>query len=150
MEVIINEIVDPSDLKRFEQQYIEQTKRGVASEKAQFEYAWCLIRSKHEMDMKKGVSLLEDLFRRTNDDTARRDHLFYMAIGYTKIKEYEDALKYTKAILRIEPTNHQALELEKYIKNKMSKEGLVGMAIIGGAALAIGGLVGLGVALSKK
>ena len=31
----------------------------MASEKAQFEYAWCLIRSKHEMDMKKGVSLLE-------------------------------------------------------------------------------------------
>lgn len=29
-------------------------------------------------------------------------------------------------------------------------DGLVGMAIVGGAALAIGGLVGLGVALSKK
>ena len=29
-------------------------------------------------------------------------------------------------------------------------DGLVGMAIVGGAALAIGGLVGLGVALTKK
>ena len=29
-------------------------------------------------------------------------------------------------------------------------EGILGMAIVGGAALAIGGLVGLGVALSKK
>ena len=45
--------------QKFEQQYIEQAKRGVASEKAQFEYAWCLIRSKQEIDMKKGVALLE-------------------------------------------------------------------------------------------
>lgn len=29
-------------------------------------------------------------------------------------------------------------------------DGLMGMAIVGGAALAIGGLVGLGVALTKK
>ena len=29
-------------------------------------------------------------------------------------------------------------------------EGLTGMAIVGGAALAIGGLIGLGVALAKK
>ena len=35
------------------------------------------------------------------------------------MQEYEDALKYTKAILRIEPTNHQALDLEQYIKKKM-------------------------------
>ena len=29
-------------------------------------------------------------------------------------------------------------------------EGLMGMAIVGGAALALGGLVGLGIALVKK
>lgn len=34
---------------------------------------------------------------------------------------------------------------------KLVAEGLIGMAIVGGAAaIAIGGLVGLGVALSKK
>lgn len=32
----------------------------------------------------------------------------------------------------------------------MEKEGLKGMAIAGGAVLAIGGLVGLGIALAKK
>ena len=49
--------------QKFEQQYIEQAKRGVASEKAQFEYAWCLIRSKQEIDMKKGVALLEGRYK---------------------------------------------------------------------------------------
>lgn len=32
----------------------------------------------------------------------------------------------------------------------MEREGMVGMAVAGGAALVIGGLVGLGFALSKK
>lgn len=32
----------------------------------------------------------------------------------------------------------------------MEREGMVGMAVAGGAALVIGGLVGLGIALAKK
>jgi fission 1 protein len=50
----------------------------------------------------------------------------------------------------VEPENRQAQELDKLIKDKMTKEGLLGMAMVGGAALAIGGLVGLGMALAKK
>jgi len=36
------------------------------------------------------------------------------------------------------------------VKAKMEKEGLLGMAMVGGAAVAIGGLVTLGVALARK
>ncbi len=36
------------------------------------------------------------------------------------------------------------------IKSRMEKDGLVGMAVVGGAALAFGGLVGLGIALAKS
>jgi len=39
--------------------YNDQARRGQVSEKAQFEYAWCLIRSKYLDDMRKGVALLE-------------------------------------------------------------------------------------------
>lgn len=45
---------------------------------------------------------------------------------------------------------HSELKL-KSVFLKFVAEGLIGMAIVGGAAaIAIGGLVGLGVALSKK
>ncbi|XP_011449152.1 mitochondrial fission 1 protein-like [Crassostrea angulata] len=150
MESILNEEVDPADLKRFELMYNEQVRRGQVSEKAKFEYAWCLVRSKYIDDMKEGVALLEDLFKRASDDGARRDYLYYMSVGYTRIKEYPQALKYVKALLKIEPGNHQALQLEKFINKKMTKEGIMGMAIVGGAALALGGLVSLGIALAKK
>ncbi|BFZ25080.1 hypothetical protein BsWGS_28119 [Bradybaena similaris] len=150
METIVEENINPDDLKKFEALYNEQARRGHVSEKTQFDYAWCLIRSLYLADMQKGIALLEDLLRRAQEELGQRDYLFYIAVGYVRIKEYEKALKYTKAIFKIEPTNRQAEQLEKYIKKKMNKDGLIGMAIVGGAAVVVGGLVGATIAAIKK
>ncbi|KAL8595939.1 hypothetical protein ACOMHN_018251 [Nucella lapillus] len=150
MDAIIQENIDPADLKKFEALYSEQFRRGHVAEKTQFDYAWCLIRSRYQEDMKKGIAYLEDLLKSASDETAKRDYLFYVAVGFTRLKEYERALKYIDAVTRIEPRNHQAHNLHSYIKKKMEKDGLMGMAIVGGAALALGGLIGLGVATLKK
>ena len=76
--------------------------------------------------------------------------MYYLAIGNARIKEYQTALKYIRGLLQVEPGNRQAQDLEVVIKKKMEKEGLIGMAVVGGAALAFGGLVGLGIALAKS
>ncbi|ELT98945.1 hypothetical protein CAPTEDRAFT_165888 [Capitella teleta] len=151
MEAIVQEVVKPEDLKKFEQRFNEQCLRGQPSATAQFEYAWCLVRSQSPSDLRKGTLLLQELFHKTADETAKRDYLFYLAVGHTRLKEYEKALKYAKAIQQVEPGNHQAREMTAYIEKKMKKEGLIGMAIVGGAAaVAFGALAGLGVALAKK
>ncbi|XP_012944417.1 mitochondrial fission 1 protein [Aplysia californica] len=150
METIVEENIDPNDLKKFEGLYNEQARRGHISEKTQFDYAWCLIRSRYVSDMHKGIALLEDLMRIAKDDLSQRDYLFYIAVGFVRIKEYERALKYTEAIRKIEPNNRQAQQLDGYIKAKMKKDGLLGMAIVGGAVLALGGLVGATIAAVKK
>ncbi|XP_025080233.1 mitochondrial fission 1 protein-like isoform X2 [Pomacea canaliculata] len=150
MESVIEDNIDPGDLKKFELMYNDQYRRGHVAEKTQFDYAWCLIRSRYVEDMKRGVSLLDDLLRTAKDDMSKRDYLYYIAVGYTRLKDYERALKYVDAIRHIEPSNHQARQLHNYIKKKMEKDGLMGMAIVGGAALALGGLVGLGIAVLKK
>jgi fission 1 protein len=62
-----------------------------------------------------------ELFHKTQDDSARRDYLFYLAVGNTRLKEYTKALKYAEAILKVEPGNHQAHELKTYIDKKMKK-----------------------------
>ena len=36
------------------------------------------------------------------------------------------------------------------ITKRLEKDGMVGMAVVGGAALAFGGLVGLGIALAGR
>ncbi|XP_054718285.1 mitochondrial fission 1 protein-like [Uloborus diversus] len=149
MENILEDYISSEDLRKFEAVYHEHLQNGTVSPREQFDYAWCLIRSKYAADIRRGVVLLEDLFH-NGDAAAKRDYLYYLAVGHTKLKDYNQALKLISKFLSIEPTNRQAQELQKFVKEKMKKEGLIGMAIVGGAALAIGSMVGIGMALAKK
>ena len=119
------------------------------SSTSQFEYSWCLVRSRYPADIRKGIILLEDLFQ-NRDETNKRDYLYYLAIGNTKLKEYATALKYIRALLQVEPGNRQAQELEVIVTKKLEKDGMIGMAVAGGTAVALGGLVGLGIALAGR
>ncbi|XP_059159564.1 mitochondrial fission 1 protein-like isoform X2 [Physella acuta] len=150
MEATVTQNIDPVDLKNFEGLYNEQLRRGHVNEKTQFDYAWCLVRSRYIADMHKGIALLEDLLRSAKDDLSKRDYLYYIAVGFVRIKEYEKALECTEAICKIEPNNRQALQLHNYVKDKMKKDGLLGIAIVGGAALALGGILGITIAALKK
>lgn len=109
-------------------------------------YAWSLIRSKYRADVKRGIILLEDLCSSGDEDgkvtdmlksyrqfllmdislAARRDYLFYLSIANTKLGEYDRAHECVKKFLTVEPENRQAQELEKIIKDRMTKEGLKG------------------------
>nr|QBH73494.1 hypothetical protein [Nicoletia phytophila] len=149
MEDVLDEVVSSEDLKKFEHAYNKQIQDGHVTPKAQFEYAWCLVRSRYPADIKKGIVILEELFQ-SQEAEAKRDYLYYLAIGNARIKEYSTALSFVRAFLQIEPGNQQVQNLEALIKKRMEKEGLIGAAIAGGAVLAIGGLIGLGIALAKK
>ncbi|XP_008433733.1 mitochondrial fission 1 protein [Poecilia reticulata] len=149
MEAVLSDVVAPEDLKKFEKKYNNELLKGSVSKETKFEYAWCLIRSKYTDDIKKGVLLLEELVHKSSKDDSR-DFLFYLAVANYRLKEYEKALKYIRTLLRNEPGNKQALELEKLIEKALKKDGLVGMAIVGGIGLGVAGLAGLiGLAVSK-
>ncbi|KAG9471726.1 hypothetical protein GDO78_023231 [Eleutherodactylus coqui] len=120
MEAVLNDLVAVEDLMRFEKKYLAELSAGSLSKSTQFEYAWCLIRSKYTADIQKGAVLLEDLLPKGNKDE-QRDYLFYLAVAHYRLKEYEKALKYVRTLLSKEPKNTQALELEKVIEKKMQK-----------------------------
>ncbi|XP_029942887.1 mitochondrial fission 1 protein [Salarias fasciatus] len=149
MEAVLSDVVAPEDLLKFEKKYNSERTKGAVSKETKFEYAWCLIRSKYSEDIKKGIVLLEELVQKASKDDSR-DYLFYLAVANYRLKEYEKALKYIRTLLKNEPTNKQALELEKLIDKALKKDGLVGMAIVGGIGLGVAGLAGLiGLAVSK-
>ncbi|XP_058799423.1 mitochondrial fission 1 protein [Phymastichus coffea] len=149
MEDVLDEIVSHEDLKRFECEYNEQLLKGVVDHKIQFQYAWCLVRSKYSTDIRKGIMLLHDLYGK-NGDNEKRDCLYYLAIGNARIKEYSKALQYVRSFLLIEPGNIQVQRLEVLIKKKMDREGLKGMAIAGGIIVGMAGILGFGIAMAKK
>merc|ERR1711976_663199 len=131
-----------------EQKYHEELQNGQVSSTAQFEYAWCLVRSRYPADIRKGIILLEDLFQ-NRDESGKRDFLYYLAIGNARLKEYQTSLKYVRGLLQVEPGNRQAQDLEMIITKKMEREGLIGMAVVGGTVAALGGLVAIGMALAS-
>ncbi|CAH1781370.1 unnamed protein product, partial [Owenia fusiformis] len=152
MEEILEGITSEAEIKKFEKVFVDQSAKGPPSHDAQFNYAWCLIRSRNQTNIKQAIPLLEDLFHKSQDDIAKRDYLFYLAVANCKLKDFDKALKYTDAIKQVEPKNHQAHQLEDYIRKKRRTDGLIGMAAVGGAAAfgiaAVGALVGL--AIAKK
>ncbi|KAL1377721.1 hypothetical protein pipiens_016066 [Culex pipiens pipiens] len=148
MEEILNETVPQSDLEKFEKKYNQELQSGSLTHTTQFEYAWCLVRSNYTNDMKSGITLLEELCKKNPE--GKRDYIYYLALAYTRLKEYSTAMKYVQAFLEIEPNNQQVIVLEEYIKKKIDIEGLKGAAMAGGAALVLGGILGIGFALAKK
>ncbi|XP_027465734.1 mitochondrial fission 1 protein isoform X2 [Zalophus californianus] len=136
MEAVLNELVSVEDLRKFEKKFQSEKAAGSVSKSTQFEYAWCLVRSKYNDDIRKGIALLEELLPKGSKEE-QRDYVFYLAVGNYRLKT--------------EPQNNQAKELERLIDKAMKKDGLVGMAIVGGMALGVAGLAGLiGLAVSKS
>lgn len=72
-------------MQKFEEEYHKQLAQSKVSLQTQFEYAWCLVRSSYYGDIRKGIMLLEDLFKNEAAQD-KRDYLYYLAIGYARIK----------------------------------------------------------------
>jgi len=136
-EAIENDKVTPDDLHKFEQKYNEHSVRGPVPKQVQFEYAWCLVRSGDSADVRKGVILLQDIYSKGSEEE-KRDYIYYLALGHTKLKEYQKAKKFIDAILYKEPNNGQALELKALVDDKLVKDGLLGIALVGGGTVLFG------------
>lgn len=101
-----------------------------------FNYAWGLIKSSQREEQQLGVQLLSDIFKTAPE--RRRECLYYLALGNYKLGNYAEARRYNDALLEKEPGNLQAGSLRQLIDDKVSKEGMMGMAIVGGMAVAAG------------
>jgi fission 1 protein len=117
-----------------------------------FAYAICLIRSKKRNDKNKGIKLLQGIIVDPKlDKELRRSCFYYMALGLYRVEEYTESRKFLTVLLNEEPNNMQAQALNSLIEDKITKDGLVGVAVVGSiAAVLTAGAIILGKALSKK
>lgn len=99
-----------------------QDKKCVTA-KTQFEYAWCLVRSKYGADINSGIKIFEDLSRENPDE--KRDYMYYLTIAYIRMKDFPTAKKYVNAFLEIEPNNHQILMVDVSFQQLFCSESTV-------------------------
>ncbi|KIN08462.1 hypothetical protein OIDMADRAFT_152813 [Oidiodendron maius Zn] len=106
-----------------------------------FNYAWGLIKSNERQDQQEGVRLLSDIFRTAPE--RRRECLYYLALGNYKLGNYAEARRYNDLLLDKEPGNMQASSLKGLIDDRVAREGLLGVAILSGVAIAAGVVGGM-------
>lgn len=150
MEDIIEKVVDDMEIAKLAKALEAAKQKGGEEEvTARFQYAYGLLKSAHSQDICHGVNLMENLYY-DGDQSARRDYLYYIAVGQTRLKKYNLALDCVEQFLNFEPENPQARKLKAFIKERLTRDGVVGMAVTGGAALVLGGLIGLGLSLARR
>ncbi|CAI2185160.1 15486_t:CDS:2 [Funneliformis geosporum] len=128
------------ELNVLRRQYDREVQEGDVTTQTKFNYAWGLIKGRRASDQQLGVSLLSEIF---NDiPERRRECLYYLALGCFKLGKYTEARDYNDRLLKMEPKNLQAQSLKELIKQKLEKDGIVGMAIIGGVVAVSALIVG--------
>jgi len=124
----------PAELQVLRSQYEKEGEYvGIQTK---FNYAWGLIKSNTRDEQQEGVRLLSEIFRASPEH--RRECLYYLALGNYKLGNYAEARRYNDLLLDLEPANLQAASLRQLIEDRVQKEGLVGVAIVGGIAVAAG------------
>ncbi|KAK4541830.1 mitochondrial membrane protein [Oleoguttula mirabilis] len=129
----------PAELQVLRAQYEKEGE--YVSLQTKFNYAWGLIKANTRPDQQEGVRLLSDIFRASPD--RRRECLYYLGLGNYKLGNYAEAKRYNDSLLELEQGNLQAQSLRQLIDDKVAKEGLMGVAIVGGVAAAVA--VGVGI-----
>lgn len=120
---LLDEIVLPNEIERYRVVYNKAKEANQLTDQNKFSFAYCLVRSKAKDDVRQGLTLLRELYDSTTQDGAKRDYLYYLALGNARLSEYETALKFLDAILHIQPGNHQAKDLKEEITRRMTREG---------------------------
>lgn len=94
------------------------------------------------------MRLLSEIFRTSPE--RRRECLYYLALGNYKLGSYAEARRYNELLLDLEPDNLQAASLRELVDSKVQREGIMGVAIVGGLVAAVGIAGSLLVRAGKK
>lgn len=121
----------------------EKTKVNKISLNTYFTYAVYLIKSRDVKNIQEGIGIIQDHLCKPGKDC--RDALFYLSLGFYRLKEYQNALQVIDRFLEFEPNNSQANELKSRIVNNLNtfgKSALIGGALLGAAGIAaVAGLI---------
>lgn len=124
----------PAELAVLRAQYEKEGE--MVGVQTKFNYAWGLVKSSLRSDQQLGVRLLSEIFRTSPE--RRRECLYYLALGNYRLGNYSEARRYNDLLLEKEPANLQAADLKRLIDDKVAKEGMLGVAILSGVAIAAG------------
>ncbi|XP_006351269.1 mitochondrial fission 1 protein A-like isoform X2 [Solanum tuberosum] len=104
--------------------------------------SWALVHSKQPEDVQRGIAMLEASLANTSSPLQQREKLYLLAVGYYRSGEYSRSRELTVQCLEIAPDWRQALSLKKAIKDRITKDGVIGIGItVTTVGLIAGGII---------
>jgi fission 1 protein len=133
-----------------EAEYLKEA-RTSSKVTAKFTYAVCLLKTPSRSNREKALVLLREIeiANRKANLIELRELYYYLALAYMRLGDYTPAREYCDSLLNMEPNNTQALALRALIQEQVHKDGLLGMALVGGG-LAAAAAITLGAFLLAK
>lgn len=128
------------DLRALELSYqndLNSTKPEKERQGSAFEYGCGLIKSNYKYDCAKGMDILKSVWEQGFEK--KNDCLYYLALGAYRQRDLLMARKYIEAVSDMD-SNTRALVLKREIEKKLTQDGLIGIAIVGGLLAVVGGL----------
>nr|CAX73734.1 Mitochondria fission 1 protein [Schistosoma japonicum]CAX73735.1 Mitochondria fission 1 protein [Schistosoma japonicum] len=138
-----------SSIKESRDAFLLMKRTNIMNDSVQFRYAVNLLRITDENSVAESIHLLKEVFNHTRDDDLKRDCLYYLAVAYTKISDYETATKYCDSVLVMQPLDQQVIELKDEVRSRAFKAGVTGL-VVGGIALGAAALFGIGLAFGRS
>ena len=83
---LLDEIVLPAEIERYRGVYEKAKEANQVTDQNKFSFSYCLIRSKVKSDVRNGLTLLRELYDSTTSDDAKRDYIYYLALGKIFLK----------------------------------------------------------------
>lgn len=85
---LLDEIVQTDEIQRYRTVYEKAKEANEVTDQTKFSFAYCLVRSKAKPDVRMGLTLLRELYDATRVDNAKRDYLYYLALGKNFLCEW--------------------------------------------------------------
>eukprot|EP00741_Cyanophora_paradoxa_P024003 tig00021720_g23179.t1 len=119
------------EIERSQREYLRNPSAG-----NKFSYSCILTKSSDLDDVRRGTIMLNELW--LNKDVNERDALYYLAVGNYKLSELLEAKKFADRLVAQDPESAQGVALRELIMERLNKDGAIGLAIMGGLAIAAG------------
>ncbi|CAK4084147.1 unnamed protein product [Aphanomyces euteiches] len=136
----------PLDLASARERYLAEQEKDTPNPSVKFVYAKALTCDEKRENKIRGIGLLKDML-----DEARINKvecLYYLASTYFDMGDSSNSRKYCELLLRLDPTHKKAIELHRYIRENMKKDGAIGLGLAAGAVVIVG--IALKFLLHKK
>ncbi len=138
-------------MQALEAEYMREKRTDPTSYQAKLNYAVALIKSVSSTSRRRGLELVQEIAG--THGQGDREVKYFLALGYFRAEELDQALSAVESLLRAEPSNMQANALHGLVvQARQDRERQITQLAVagGGIALAVGVAAAIAIALARK